>query len=317
MSANFEETSIDFRGLELLLVHCKKLKSVSVDECVWTQFFRELRDGDEDGGSNGVLCADCVGPNERMAEISMSGGVLKNLPMLNYLFPNLTHLVVEGSRSSKSSLCTMEDTSLEAFNSLICITVIGLNFRDLAATLTGMSGERVTDLTFSGKNVTLDFDLVDKCCPNLVRLSVTSSTLALGGTTVDNRGASIFSNLKSLKLWEIRNEGSNNRGSLANVWRELIARTKNLESLFLWNIVIGDRDVDYILEQNTLPRLTDLRIGSSEIGFVRLTEHSVHLLIRTCLRLRSVGGVCDWNIRDLVSLLSTLLASGGWRICLE
>ena len=51
--------------------------------------------------------------------------------------------------------------------------------------------------------------------------------------------------------------------------------------------------------------------------FVRLSETTALSLVRTCPNLKNLGGLCDWKIRDLLTLLQTLLIQGGWKITLE
>ncbi len=91
----------------------------------------------------------------------------------------------------------------------------------------------------------------------------------------------------------------------------------SLRSLYLWNVVVTDSDVSEVFSQNPLLHLEELRISSSEIGFLRLTEVAAELVVRRCPRLHTIGGVCDWGIRDLLTLLHDLLVRGGWRISLE
>ena len=55
----------------------------------------------------------------------------------------------------------------------------------------------------------------------------------------------------------------------------------------------------------------------SEIGFVKLTDDTVTRLVRSCSDLKSIGGICDWKIRDLLTLLTSLMQEGGWKITLE
>ena len=78
-----------------------------------------------------------------------------------------------------------------------------------------------------------------------------------------------------------------------------------------------DSDISEIFSENGLSRLEEVRIGSSEIGFLRLSEDSAWRFVRGCAGLRAIGGVCDWAVRDLLSLLRGLLDKGGWRISLE
>ena len=94
-------------------------------------------------------------------------------------------------------------------------------------------------------------------------------------------------------------------------------RLPSLRELRLWNVVVTDSDLAEVLSENPLPLLEEVRVGSGEIGFVRLTEDSARVLARTCPRLRALGGVCEWSVRDLLPLLCDLLESGGWVIGLE
>jgi hypothetical protein len=50
---------------------------------------------------------------------------------------------------------------------------------------------------------------------------------------------------------------------------------------------------------------------------VRLSETTALRLVRSCPNLKSLGGLCDWKVRDLLTLLQTLLVEGGWKIALE
>lgn len=101
------------------------------------------------------------------------------------------------------------------------------------------------------------------------------------------------------------------------LWKELLWSAKALEKIYLWNIVITDAHLNVILANNPLVHLSDVRIGSSEIGFIRLSEETALRLVEQCPKLRSMGGVCDWNVRDLLSLLHQLMMNGGWKMTLE
>mgnify|MGYP007022985213 FL=1 len=68
---------------------------------------------------------------------------------------------------------------------------------------------------------------------------------------------------------------------------------------------------------NPWKQLQDARIGCSEIGFVRLTDDSVTRLIKHCPVIKTIGGICDWKTRDLLTLLQSLMVEGGWKITLE
>ena len=64
-------------------------------------------------------------------------------------------------------------------------------------------------------------------------------------------------------------------------------------------------------------KLEEIRIAASEIGFVRLTDDSVTKLIRNCSNVKTIGGICEWKTRDLLSLLQNLMVEDGWKITLE
>ena len=81
--------------------------------------------------------------------------------------------------------------------------------------------------------------------------------------------------------------------------------------------MINDEDIETIINFNPLRQLKEIRIGASEIGFVRLTEYSVTRLIQNCPQIKSIGGICDWKTRDLLTLLQNLMLEGGWKITLE
>jgi hypothetical protein len=117
--------------------------------------------------------------------------------------------------------------------------------------------------------------------------------------------------LKCCKLWDIHVDAND------HTWKNLIKMSRNIEKLFLWNIVITDDDLDGIMNFNSFKCLKDIRIGSSEIGFVRLSDDSVIRLVKSCPDLKSIGGICDWKTRDLLTLLQTLMIEGGWKITLE
>ena len=72
-----------------------------------------------------------------------------------------------------------------------------------------------------------------------------------------------FANLKNVKLWDLH-VGANDPW-----WKRLIQSAKNVEKLYLYNIVINDDDIEEILNFNHLNQLEEIRIGASEIGFVR------------------------------------------------
>jgi hypothetical protein len=227
------------------------------------------------------------------------------LPYLAKLFPLLRHLTFNKVR--------MEDLSaiqecLGEFRDLNAISLKDTHFSVMCPSLRdGICGKRIATLCFAGNNTNLDITLLNGSCPNLSVLSVANATVTR--SSGERAGQPFMASLRSLKLWEIR--------CGAEVWKGWLRDTKNLERLYLWNLVINDADMEEILVHNPLRRLCDIRIGSSEIGFIRLTEDTAARLIASCPDLRSIGGICDWNTRDLLSLLHRLLLAGGWRISLE
>ena len=63
--ANFNGTSIDSKGLELILTHCKKLQKLVVEDEIWSNFLSLFEANDKRGGIP-PGCLDCVGPIERL-----------------------------------------------------------------------------------------------------------------------------------------------------------------------------------------------------------------------------------------------------------
>lgn len=126
------------------------------------------------------------------------------------------------------------------------------------------------------------------------------------------KSAAMFEKLQNLKLWDIHVVNGTDQW-----WKRLIKFSNNIEKLYLWNIVITDDDIEDIINFNPLRKLKEIRIGASEIGFVRLTDDSVTRLIKNCPQIKSVGGICDWKTRDLLTLLQNLMLDGGWKITLE
>jgi hypothetical protein len=49
-------------------------------------------------------------------------------------------------------------------------------------------------------------------------------------------------------------------------WKTLLKWSTHLETLYLWNLVITDGDLNEIMTENKLNELKDFRVGSSEIG---------------------------------------------------
>ena len=63
----------------------------------------------------------------------------------------------------------------------------------------------------------------------------------------------------------------------------------------MWNLVITDPDMDWVVLPAVRRTLKDVRIGGDEIGYVRLSEESVKRLIRECPCLSKIGGVVEWK----------------------
>ena len=128
------------------------------------------------------------------------------------------------------------------------------------------------------------------------------------GSLYENRQ---LEKLKVVKLWDVHVQANDHS------WKRLLKCAKNLEKLYLWNLVINDDDLLDIMNFNPWKQLQDARIGCSEIGFVRLTDDSVTRLIKHCPVIKTIGGICDWKTRDLLTLLQSLMVEGGWKITLE
>ena len=65
--------------------------------------------------------------------------------------------------------------------------------------------------------------------------------------------------MKHCKLWDL-NTGTDD-------WKSLIKWSENLETIYLWNVVITDADLDDMMALNKLRCLQDFKVGSSEIGY--------------------------------------------------
>ena len=65
--------------------------------------------------------------------------------------------------------------------------------------------------------------------------------------------------MKHCKLWDL-NTGTD------EAWKSLIKWSDNLETIYLWNVVITDADLGDIMANNKLQSLEDFKVGSSEIG---------------------------------------------------
>ena len=53
------------------------------------------------------------------------------------------------------------------------------------------------------------------------------------------------------------------------------------------------------------------------LSIIRLTDDSVTRLIKNCSKVKTIGGICEWKTRDLLSLLQNLMLEEGWKITLE
>ena len=159
----------------------------------------------------------------------------------------------------------------------------------------------------------INIDHLNAACPNLQSLVITHSTLTMDqimDATSNNK--IMYKNLNFCRLYDIHVDQSND-----HAWKKLLKSAKNLTHLYLFNIVIADMDIEDLMNFNKLVHLQDIRIGCSEIGFVKLTDDTVTRLVRSCSDLKSIGGICDWKIRDLLTLLTSLMQEGGWKITLE
>ena len=104
---------------------------------------------------------------------------------------------------------------------------------------------------------------------------------------------------------------------ISDHWKRLLEWSLNLRALCLWNIPISDKDLHDIFLSNSFEYLEDLRIGASEIGFVRLTEKSCTKIFETCQRNRKIGGLCDWNFSDMCEMMKVLTMRKGWKLKLH
>lgn len=304
--ANFAGTTIDHKGLEVLLSHCKNLINATVDDEVWTLFFAMFLTEDSPG------CLDCVGAIDTMKHINMTSNVTSSMPAVLYLFPNLTHLVL--NKPLNQSTNTLVDVGnladcLPLFHAQTTLTLKDVDLDRLSPYIMGLCGDRITTLLFSGKSSVINIDHLDRMCPNLATLGITHATVLMEGHSRSR--APILGKLRCCKLWDIHT-GMNDQ-----CWKTLVKCALNIEKLYLWNIVITDLDLADIMAVNKFARLQDMRVGCSEIGFVRLTDDSVIKLVKSCPQLSSIGGICDWKTRDLLSLLQNLMMEGGWKITLE
>ena len=303
---NFTGTSVNNKALEMILSSCKKLQKLVIDDEIWNQFFSLFQINEEKGGvSNG--CIDCVGPCPYMVDINMSSNVALHLDSILVLFPNLSHLVLNNPlQNARPEIMTNLSFCLSDFENQNSLTLKDVQFDHMGPFIQDL-GSRLTSLFFSGKSTMINLERLNSTCPNLNTLGITYSTL----TSNDSSGLDMFENLKNIKLWDVHVEANDHS------WKRLLKCAKNLEKLYLWNLVINDDDLLDIMNFNGLKKLQDVRIGCSEIGFVRLTDDSVTRLIKHCPEIKSIGGICDWKTRDLLTLLQSLMVEGGWKITLE
>ena len=282
-----------------------------MDDEIWTAFMK-LFTVNEERGFVTPGCIDCVGPTPSMTDINMASNVTENLESLLYLFPNLRTLTLA------KPLAVMDDSSV---NNIFCLSnclpdfrnqnnlsLKDVNFNHISPFLSeaGVSA-RITHLNFGGKNTVVNVDQLIRTLPNLRFLGIKHASVSASNVSFTDG----FKDLKSLRLFDIHVSAND------HAWKNLIKTAKGLETLYLWNIVITDEDINEIMAFNDFKCLKDVRIGCSEIGFVRLTDDTVLKLVKTCPKLQSIGGICDWKTRDLLTLLQNLMVEGGWRITLE
>jgi len=193
------------------------------------------------------------------------------------------------------------------------LTLKDVHFDHMTPFLGEDLGSRLTHLFFSGKSTLINIDHLNAACPNLQSLVITHSTLTMDQTMdATSNNKIMYKNLNFCRLYDIHVDQSND-----HAWKKLLKSAKNLTHLYLFNIVIADMDIEDLMNFNKLVYLQDIRIGCSEIGFVKLTDDTVTRLVRSCSDLKSIGGICDWKIRDLLTLLTSLMQEGGWKITLE
>jgi hypothetical protein len=121
-----------------------------------------------------------------------------------------------------------------------------------------------------------------------------------------------FAHLINLELNDIKPESGSR-----DVWKHLIRASPALQSLHLWNVVTLDADFRELIECDALRALRWLRVRSSDVGCIRLSEDTAVRLVAACPHLQGLGGICDWNVRDILALLRHLLVSGGWKLELD
>ena len=301
---NFTGTSINSKSLEMILSSCKKLQKLVIEDDIWNQFFNLFQVNEESKISSG--CIDCVGPCPFMLDINMATNVASHLESLLFIFPNLSHLVLNKPLQDARPDMMANLFSLSEFENLNSLTLKDVQFDHLGPFLQDL-GPRLTSVFLSGKSTIVSLERLHSTCPNLKTLGITYSTL-----TSDEFGdLNMFDKLQNVKLWDVHVQANDQS------WKRLLKCAKNLEKLYLWNLVINDDDLLDIMNFNPWKQLQDVRIGCSEIGFVKLTDDSVTRLIKHCPNVKTIGGICDWKIRDLLILLQSLTIEGGWKIALE
>ena len=302
---NFTGTSINSKSLEMILSSCKKLQKLVIEDDIWNQFFNLFQINEESNISSG--CIDCVGPCPYMLDINMVTNVANHLESIQFIFPNLSHLVLNKPLQNARPETMMTNLfTLSEFENLNSLTLKDVQFDNLGPFLQDL-GPRLTSVFLSGKSTMVNLERLNSTCPNLQTLGITYSTL----TSEDSSDLNMFEKLKVVKLWDVHVQANDHS------WKRLLKCAKNLEKLYLWNLVINDDDLLDIMNFNPWKQLQDARIGCSEIGFVRLTDDSVTRLIKHCPVIKTIGGICDWKTRDLLTLLQSLMVEGGWKITLE
>ena len=283
---NFCGTGINEHGLETILHKLKMLTSIEVDDNLWNLLLRSM---DEEDGNG---CLDCIGGHDLVTSINMVTGMARFMGQLVYVFPNLSHVTLNNVKNEDMGL------DFEDWTNLTALTIKDTNFDPLKKIIP----KSIRTLLFAGAQRVIDISDLSESCPNL-------STLGITYSRITKSEDSVLENLTILKLWDIQCDNK--------LWLNIVSDSTKLEKIFLWNLVVCDADLDLILAKNPLSNLRDIRIGSSEIGYLKLTESAVLKMIKRCPKLNYIGGICDWNIHDLVSLLQDLLISGGWKISLE
>jgi len=295
---NLKDTSVSVDGLEILLTKCKTMRQLKAPANAWQALMSALAEG--------FVCADCVGVHEKMERVDLAVNKADTAEETARVFPMLVAIELQQPCRASDDQAWWREAQ-NPWPRLRELVLNGATLDDATERLLGPALlAQITSLQYIKGQTSLLLQALSDSAPFLERLHVEKSSIA----GVARFG--MFPNLRNLSLVNI--------AAGPPIWASLArSAVTTLETLRLWGVAASDADVSLVLADGPYPKLCDFRVGSDDIGLVRLSESSMSALLSACPSLVAVGGVCDWaGVRDLYSMMKTMLApKRGWKVIVK